>query len=131
MSENQSFKMTCKSFRTICSASRWPRCRKGAPMDPNAVHVEVDMRATKDEKHGFKKDEWISYLTISYTIEKAGTKFKKTGKLMAMTADDGPHYANNVSLMGDGDYRFTYRFEPPSKAGFIRHVDKESGVPDR
>jgi periplasmic iron binding protein len=103
---------------------------KGAPMGPKAVHVEVDVHAAKDEKHGFKENEWIPYLTISYTIEKVGTKFKKTGKLPAMTADDGPHYANNVALMGDGDYRLTYRFEPPSKAGFIRHVDKESGVPD-
>jgi uncharacterized protein involved in high-affinity Fe2+ transport len=77
-----------------------------------------------------KEDEWIPYLTISYTIEKVGTKFKKTEKLLAMTADDGPHYANNVALMGDGDYRLTYRFEPPSKAGFIRHVDNESGVPE-
>jgi len=55
----------------------------------------------------------------------------KAGKLMAMMADDGPHYANNIALMDDGDYRLSYRFEPPSKAGFIRHVDKESGVPDR
>jgi periplasmic iron binding protein len=103
---------------------------KGAAMGPNAVHLEVDVHATKGEKHGFKEDEWIPYLTISYTIEKVGTKFKETGKLLAMTADDGPHYANNVTLMGDGDYRVTYHFEPPSKAGFIRHVDKESGVPD-
>ena len=103
---------------------------KGAAMGPHAVHLEVDVHATKNEKHGFKEDEWIPYLTISYTIEKVGAKFKKTGKLLAMTADDGPHYANNVALMGDGDYRVTYRFDPPSEAGFIRHVDKESGVPD-
>jgi uncharacterized protein involved in high-affinity Fe2+ transport len=103
---------------------------KGTAMGPNAVHLEVDVHATKGEKHGFKEDEWIPYLTISYTIEKVGTKFKETGKLLAMTADDGAHYANNVILMGDGDYRVTYHFEPPSKAGFIRHVDKESGVPD-
>jgi periplasmic iron binding protein len=103
---------------------------KGAAMGPNAVHLEVDVHATNGEKHGFKEDEWIPYLTISYTIEKVGTKFKKTGTLLAMTAKDGPHYANNVALMGDGDYRLTYHFNPPSKAGFIRHVDKESGVPD-
>ena len=103
---------------------------KGAAMGPNAVHLEVDVHATKGEKHGFKEDEWLPYLTISYTIEKVGTKFKETGKLLAMTADDGPHYANNVALMGDGDYRVTYHFDPPSKAGFIRHIDKESGVPD-
>jgi uncharacterized protein involved in high-affinity Fe2+ transport len=49
-------------------------------------------------------------------IEKVGTKFKKTGRLLAMTANDGPHYANNVALMGDGDYRLTYHFEPPFEA---------------
>jgi hypothetical protein len=103
---------------------------KGMAMGPNAVHLEVDVHATKDDKHGFKEDEWIPYLTISYTIEKVGTKFKKTGTLLAMTAGDGPHYANNVALMGDGDYRLTFHFEPPSKAGFVRHVDKETGVPD-
>jgi periplasmic iron binding protein len=102
---------------------------KGAAMGRNAVHLEVDVHATKGEKHGFKEDEWIPYLTISYTIEKMGTKFKEAGKLLAMTADS-PHYANNVMLMGDGDYRVTYHFEPPSNAGFIRHVDKESGVSD-
>ena len=47
-----------------------------------------------------------------------------------MTAKDCLHYANNVALTGDGDYRLTYHFKPPSNAGFIRHVDKESGIPD-
>ena len=102
----------------------------GMEMGPNAVHLEIDVHATKEDKHGFKEDEWIPYLTISYTIEKVGTKFKKTGKLLPMTAGDGPHYANNIGLMGDGDYRVTFHFEPPSKAGFVRHVDKETGVPD-
>jgi hypothetical protein len=27
-----------------------------------------------------------------------------------MTAKDGPHYANNVALMGDGDYRLSASF---------------------
>jgi uncharacterized protein involved in high-affinity Fe2+ transport len=103
---------------------------KGAAMGKDAVHLEVDVHATKDEKHGFKEDEWIPYLTISYTIEKVGSKFKKTGRLKPMTAGDGPHYANNIELQGEGDYKLTYRFEPPSKAGFVRHVDKATGVPD-
>ena len=102
---------------------------KGMDMGPNAVHLEIDVHATKDDKHGFKEDEWIPYLTIWYTIEKVGSKFRKTGKLLAMTAGDGPHYANNVALAG-GDYKLTFHFEPPSKAGFVRHVDKETGVPD-
>ena len=103
---------------------------KGMAMGPNAVHIEIDVHATKEDKHGFKEDEWIPFLTISYTLEKVGTKLRKTGKLLAMTAGDGPHYANNVVLMGDGDYKLTFHFEPPSKAGFVRHVDKETGVPD-
>jgi periplasmic iron binding protein len=103
---------------------------KGMAMESDAVHLEIDVHATKDDKHGFKEDEWIPYLTISYTIEKLGTKLKKTGQLLPMTAGDGPHYANNVALMGDGDYQVTFHFEPPSKAGFIRHIDKATGVPD-
>ena len=62
---------------------------KGAAMGPNAVHVEVNVHETNGEKHGFKEDEWIPYLTISYTIEKVGTKFKKTGALLAITAKEG------------------------------------------
>jgi uncharacterized protein involved in high-affinity Fe2+ transport len=71
---------------------------KGMDHGAGAVHLEADVHATKDEKHGFKEDEWIPYLTISYTIEKIGTNFKKIGELSAMTAGDGPHYANNVTL---------------------------------
>lgn len=103
---------------------------KGTAMGPGAVHIEVDVHATKDEKHGFGDGEWIPYLTIGYTLEKVGTKFKISGTLLPMTAGDGPHYANNVALAGDGDYHLTFHFEPPSKAGFLRHVDKETGVPD-
>ena len=103
---------------------------KGMDMAKNAIHLEVDVHATKDEKHGFKEDEWIPYLTITYTVEKVGGKFKKTGQLAPMTADDGPHYANNVVLPENGEYKLTYHFEPPSKNGFIRHIDKESGVPE-
>src|SRR5271167_2912428 len=42
---------------------------KGMDMSPNAVHLEIDVHATKDDKRGFKEDEWIPNLTISYTIE--------------------------------------------------------------
>jgi uncharacterized protein involved in high-affinity Fe2+ transport len=47
-----------------------------------------------------------------------------------MTAGDGPHYANNVALAGPGRYSLTYSFAPPSSAGFIRHIDQATGVPD-
>jgi periplasmic iron binding protein len=102
---------------------------KGAAMGANAVHLEVDVHAAKDEPHGFAEDAWIPYLTVTYTIEKVGSTLKKSGRLVAMTAGDGPHYANNVDMGGPGQYHLTYRFEPPSKAGFVRHTDKETGVP--
>jgi periplasmic iron binding protein len=103
---------------------------KATAMGHDAVHLEVDVHATKDEKHGLGDGEWVPYLTITYTIEKVGSNFKRTSTLLPMAAGDGPHYANNIALAGDGDYKLTYHFEPPSKAGFLRHVDQATGVPD-
>jgi uncharacterized protein involved in high-affinity Fe2+ transport len=52
---------------------------KGTEMGHDAVHLEVDVHATKDETHGLADGEWVPYLTISYTIEKVGSNFKRTG----------------------------------------------------
>lgn len=65
----------------------------GSAMGSDAVHLELDVHAAKDEAHGFGDDAWMPYLTITYAIEKVGADFKKTGQLMPMTARDGPHYA--------------------------------------
>lgn len=102
----------------------------GAQMGKDSVHLEVDVHATKDEKHGFPEDAWIPYLTVHYTITEDGSHFKKTGTLVPMTAADGPHYANNLTMGGPGTYQLTYTIMPPSSNGFIRHVDKATGVPD-
>jgi uncharacterized protein involved in high-affinity Fe2+ transport len=102
----------------------------GMEMGPNSIHLEADVHATKTEKHGFPEDAWIPYLTIRYTLTKDGSSFKKTGILAPMTAGDGPHYANNVNMGGPGTYQLTYVIAPPSSNGFIRHVDKATGVPD-
>jgi uncharacterized protein involved in high-affinity Fe2+ transport len=72
-------------------------------MGPDAVHLELDVRAAKGESHGFAEGAWIPYFTITYTIEKVGADFKKGGQLLPMTAGDGPHYANNVTLGGPGE----------------------------
>lgn len=32
---------------------------KGTDMGHNAVHLEVDVHATKDEKHGLADGEWV------------------------------------------------------------------------
>jgi uncharacterized protein involved in high-affinity Fe2+ transport len=102
----------------------------GMSMDPNAIHVEIDIHAAKDERHGFSEDAWIPCLTVKLTVEKAGGGYKESKTLAPMTAADGPHYANNFAMAGPGQYKATYEVEPPSSNGFIRHVDKVSGVPD-
>src|ERR1700744_5570950 len=62
------------------------RMPEGMSMDKDAVHLEADVHATDKETHGFHEDEWIPYLTISYTITKDGAPaYKQTGKLFAMT----------------------------------------------
>ena len=106
------------------------RMPRGAEMAADSVHLEADVHATKAEKHGFQEDAWIPYLTIRYTLVKSGSHFKKTGVLAPMTAGDGPHYANNVSMGGPGTYELTYTILPPSSNGFYRHIDKVTGVPD-
>src|SRR5512132_3156664 len=84
---------------------------KGAAMGADAVHLELDVHAAKDEAHGFGEDAWIPYLTITYAIEKVGSKFKKSGQLLPMTAGDGPHYANNITMDGPGEYHVSYHIE--------------------
>ncbi|GGC64633.1 iron transporter [Chelatococcus reniformis] len=101
----------------------------GMDMSPDAIHIEIDIHATKDETHGFPEDAWIPYLTVNLTVEKEGGSYKETKQLAAMEAKDGPHYANNFKMDGPGTYKATYAIDPPSKAGFIRHVDKATGVP--
>jgi periplasmic iron binding protein len=103
----------------------------GMGMGPDAVHLEADVHATKDEVHGFAEDAWIPYLTISFALTKDGAPtYKKGGFLFPMTAKDGPHYANSVDMAGPGTYHLTYIISPPTSHGFLRHVDKASGVPD-
>jgi periplasmic iron binding protein len=102
----------------------------GMSIDPNAIHIEIDIHAAKRETHGFPEDAWIPYLTVKLTVEKTGAEYKETKTLAPMEAGDGPHYANNFAMAGPGEYKATYVVEPPSSNGFIRHIDKATGVPE-
>ncbi len=51
----------------------------GMSMGPNAVHLEADVHATKDEAHGFSEDAWIAYLTIKFSLTKNGANFHRSG----------------------------------------------------
>lgn len=101
----------------------------GMPMGDNVIHLEADVHATPDNPWGYSDGAWIAYLTIEYRIEKLGTNWQASGKLLPMTADDGPHYASNIAMDGNGQYHVTYRFIAPEANGFLRHTDKEIGVP--
>ncbi len=95
----------------------------------DVIHLECDVAATADNAHGFPEGAWVPYLTCTYLIEKVGEDWRRVGTMLPMTAQDGPHYANNVPLDGPGEYRLVYHLEPPASRGFYRHADEETGVP--
>ena len=101
----------------------------GMSMDKDAIHLEADVHAAKNNPQKLAEDTWIPYLTIKYTITKPGdAKFKKiTGNLQPMIAGDGLHYANGVKMPGPGKYHLTYTLSAPA---IYRHADKETGVPE-
>ena len=98
-------------------------------MGPDVIHLEADVHATADNIYGFPDGAWVPYLKIDYTVEKTGTPWKANGTLLAMQAKDGPHYAANLKMDGPGTYRVTYKFTSPESQGYLRHTDKETGIP--
>ncbi len=101
----------------------------GMVMGPDTIHLEADVHATADNIYGYPDGAWVAYLTIGYTIEKQGSDWRHSGTLHPMQAKDGSHYADNVKMDGPGTYAVVYNFTSPESAGFLRHVDKETGVP--
>jgi uncharacterized protein involved in high-affinity Fe2+ transport len=94
------------------------------------IHLEADIHANGDNKQGFSEGAWIPYLSIGYELTKVGAE-TISGELMPMVASDGPHYGDNVKLMGAGTYKLRLIVRPPSGSGhahFGRHVDRETGV---
>lgn len=96
------------------------------PAKDSDVHLEADIHATKGNTNGFAQGDWLPYLRVTYELDKQGGGSKK-GDFMPMVANDGPHYGDNVKLMGVGRYVLKLTIAPPGK-DFGRHVDKETGV---
>ncbi len=90
------------------------------------VHLEADIKAAKNNPNGFSEGDWIPYLGVKFELKKEGTSDAVKGDFMPMVANDGPHYGDNVKLMGPGKYTLTLTVSPPDHFG--RHVDKETGV---
>jgi uncharacterized protein involved in high-affinity Fe2+ transport len=103
---------------------------KNMPMGADVIHLEADVHATADNTYGYPDGAWIAYITIGYTLKTVGTTWQATGTLKPMQAKDGSHYADNIKMDGPGKYAVTYKFSPPDSTGFMRHTDKETGVPE-
>lgn len=95
------------------------------------IHLEADIHAVADNPNGFAEGDWMPYLVLRFELTKLDTGERLEGELMPMVASDGPHYGDNVKLMGLGNYRLVLTVAPPSTnahAHFGRHTDKETGV---
>lgn len=95
------------------------------------IHLEADIRATKNNVNGFAEGDWVPYLGVKFILEKTGSNKKVQGELMPMVANDGPHYGDNVKLLGPGKYKLQLLISPPAATHhqhFGRHIDKETGV---
>ena len=96
------------------------------------IHLEADIHALADNMNGFAEGDWVPALTIGYEVTKLDTNERISGAMMPMVAADGPHYGDNVKLMGPGAYRLRLTIAAPGHgdqhAMFGRHVDKETGV---
>lgn len=101
------------------------------PAPESDVHLESDIKAAKDNTNGFAQGDWIPYLSVNYELTKLDDNQSQKGEFMPMVANDGPHYGDNVKMMGPGKYKLTLTIAPPDAnphAHFGRHIDKETGV---
>jgi uncharacterized protein involved in high-affinity Fe2+ transport len=95
------------------------------------IHLEADIHAVADNPNGFAEGDWMPHLVLNYELTRLDSGERIAGELMPMVASDGPHYGDNVKLMGLGLYRLVLTVAPPSAnahAHFGRHTDKETGV---
>jgi uncharacterized protein involved in high-affinity Fe2+ transport len=95
------------------------------------IHLEADIKSVKGNANGIAEGDWVPYLVVRYELTKLPSGEVVKGDMMPMVANDGPHYGDNVKLMGAGKYKLTLTVAPPSEnqhAHFGRHVDKETGV---
>jgi periplasmic iron binding protein len=104
-----------------------------AGLQPNEsdIHLEADIKATKDNKTGFGVGEWVPFLTVNYKIKNLDNGEEASGTFMPMNASDGPHYGSNVKMFGAGKYKLSLSIESPEKQNYLLHVDKGTGVEGR
>ncbi|HEY3325868.1 MAG TPA: iron transporter [Novimethylophilus sp.] len=102
-----------------------------AKPEESDVHMEADVHALANNPNGFEDGAWVPYLVIKYEITKLPEGRVVRGEFMPMVANDGPHYGDNIKLMGPGKYKVKYTISPPGAnqhAHFGRHADRLTGV---
>ena len=96
---------------------------EGMSSSNDLIHLEADVRATENNPNGFAKDEFVPYLKIAYTITDSATGASvDSGTMLPMIASDGLHYGASVAKPKAGQFKLTYRLDPPSSGGLGRHV---------
>lgn len=100
----------------------------GQEAEASDIHLEADIAALPGNENGFEAGAWVPYLDIDYRLARKRSEWTAAGKLHPMVASDGPHYGANVKLDGPGEYTVAFDIRPPSVKGFLRHIDKETGV---
>lgn len=99
------------------------------PAAESDVHLEADIHATENNVNGFQEGSWMPYLQVAYELTKQGSADIIKGVFHPMVANDGPHYGENIKMLGAGKYHLKFTILPPSaQSMFGRHVDKETGV---
>ncbi|HJV45093.1 MAG TPA: iron transporter [Bacillota bacterium] len=110
------------------AADMFPEEKAGIKASDADIHLEADIKATKENKVGFGAGEWVPYLTVNYKVKNLENGKELAGTLMPMNAQDGPHYGANLKMPGAGKYKVTMSIDSPEKQNYLLHVDKGSGV---
>ncbi|WML43786.1 iron transporter [Neobacillus sp. PS3-40] len=109
-------------------AEMYPPEKAGLQPNEADVHLEADIKATKNNKTGFGAGEWMPFLTVNYKIKNLDNGKESSGTFMPMNASDGPHYGSNIKMFGAGKYKLSLSIESPEKQNYLLHVDKGTGV---
>lgn len=85
------------------------------------IHLEADIRATRDDPDGYAEGDWRPFLTVTYRLTKSDTGQVLSGTLMPLVSYGGPagaqagkpHYGDNLKLLGPGRYHLDLSVAPP------------------
>lgn len=101
----------------------------GMASSDGLLHLEADIKATRNNPHGFANEEFVPYLKVRYRIRPSGGgEAIAQGEMIPMVAGDGLHYGASIEAPPPGEYTLTYEIQPPSAGGLGRHSDPATGV---